>query len=105
MNKLLSKTLFAAIGLALSSTVALADKTELTVSSWLPEKTLFSQVEDKRVIIALPKEFTRVPSGEKLSIRFKWSDNMQDERNPIDWLVHGDTAPNGRALYRWVSPE
>ena len=36
MNKLLSKTLFAAIGLALSSTVALADKTELTVSSWLP---------------------------------------------------------------------
>ncbi len=76
-----------------------------TVSSWLPEKTLFSQVEDKRVIIALPKEFTRVPSGEKLSIRFKWSDNMQDERNPIDWLVHGDTAPNGRALYRWVSPE
>ena len=76
-----------------------------TVSSWLPEKTLFSQVEEKRVIIALPKEFTRVPSGERLSIRFKWSDNMQDERNPIDWLVHGDTAPNGRALYRWVSPE
>lgn len=36
MNKLLTKTLLAAMSLALTSTVALADKTELTVSSWLP---------------------------------------------------------------------
>ena len=61
-------------------------------------------MEEKRVIIGLPKEFIQAPADEKLRLRFKWSDNMQDENDPMDWLLHGDTAPNGRALYRWVSP-
>jgi hypothetical protein len=75
-----------------------------TVSNWRPLKTLFCKVEEKRVIIGLPKEFIQAPADEKLRLRFKWSDNMQDENDPMDWLLHGDTAPNGRALYRWVSP-
>ncbi len=29
-------------------------------------------------------------------LEFKWSDNMQDETDPLDWYVNGDVAPGGR---------
>ncbi len=31
-----------------------------------------------------------------LNIEFKWSDNMQEDDNPLDWYVNGDVAPGGR---------
>ena len=30
------------------------------------------------------------------NLEFKWSDNMQDETDPLDWYVNGDVAPGGR---------
>ena len=32
----------------------------------------------------------------KLDFEFKWSDNMQDEGNILDFYVNGDAAPGGR---------
>ena len=53
-------------------------------------------------MISLPVSLLQAKNGEKLRLRFKWSDNMQNENNPIDWIINGDAAPNGRALYRSV---
>lgn len=35
----------------------------------------------------------------KPNIEFKWSDNMQEEGNIMDFLLHGDVAPAGRFNY------
>ena len=37
--------------------------------------------------------------GSKLDFEFKWSDNMQDEGNLMDFYVNGDVAPGGRFNY------
>jgi len=34
--------------------------------------------------------------GEPLNFEFKWSDNMQEEGNIMDFYVNGDAAPDGR---------
>ncbi len=39
-------------------------------------------------------------AGDEFSLRFKWSDNRQT-KNAIDWLQHGDAAPNARFQYRY----
>ncbi len=31
-----------------------------------------------------------------LNFEFKWSDNMQDDTDPLDWYVNGDAAPGAR---------
>ena len=35
----------------------------------------------------------------KPNIEFKWSDNMQEDGNIMDFLLHGDVAPAGRFNY------
>lgn len=40
---------------------------------------------------------------ETIDIEFKWSDNMQEEGNIMDFLVHGDVAPLGRFNYVYRS--
>jgi len=35
------------------------------------------------------------------SFKFKWSDNMQDDNDPLDWYVYGDVAPGGRFNYMY----
>ncbi|MBL4831871.1 MAG: hypothetical protein JKY55_18565 [Aliivibrio sp.] len=34
-----------------------------------------------------------------INFEFKWSDNMQNFSDPLDWYVNGDTAPGGRFSY------
>ncbi len=34
--------------------------------------------------------------SDRLNFEFKWSDNMQDDLDPLDWYVNGDVAPGGR---------
>ena len=35
-------------------------------------------------------------SGKEINLEFKWSDNMQENGNIMDFYVNGDTAPGGR---------
>jgi hypothetical protein len=37
--------------------------------------------------------------GTPVDIEFKWSDNMQDDADPLDWYINGDVAPGGRFNY------
>jgi hypothetical protein len=41
------------------------------------------------------------PDRGPLDFRLKWIDNMQAEGDPLDSLVHGEAAPNGRFAYRY----
>ena len=38
-----------------------------------------------------------------LDFEFKWSDNMQDEGNIMDFYVNGDVAPSGRFNFRYAA--
>ena len=40
----------------------------------------------------------------KLNFEFKWSDNMQDEGNILDFYVNGDAAPGGRFNFVFTEP-
>lgn len=55
-------------------------------------------VYDKAIVISVPRELMEC-KGKKLDFEFKWSDNMQEEGNPMDFYVNGDVAPSARFNY------
>ena len=55
-------------------------------------------VYDKVIVISVPRELLG-SKGKKLDFEFKWSDNMQEEGNPMDFYVNGDVAPSARFNY------
>lgn len=38
---------------------------------------------------------------DKVRFDFKWADNVPDSGDGMDFLDHGDTAPNARFNYRY----
>jgi hypothetical protein len=65
--------------------------------TWQAKAMLPCTVEENRVIMALPRELL----GKRADVlRFKWSDHVPGN-DPLEWWTDGDTAPNGRAAYRY----
>jgi hypothetical protein len=56
-------------------------------------------VDDNRLMIRLPRAVLGLKADNALDFEFKWSDNMQDEGNIMDFYVNGDVAPGGRFNY------
>ena len=56
---------------------------------------------DNVLEIAVPKTMLGVTGD--VDFEFKWSDNMQDEGNVLDFYVNGDAAPGGRFNYIYTS--
>ena len=52
-------------------------------------------VEGNRMMITIPRS-SIADFSDRLNFEFKWSDNMQDDLDPLDWYVNGDVAPGGR---------
>lgn len=52
--------------------------------------------------IAVKKSLLNL-SPSNVDIEFKWSDNMQDEGNIMDFYVNGDAAPGGRFNYVYTT--
>ena len=50
------------------------------------------------MMLRIPRGLLGV-SDKALNFEFKWSDNMQDEGNLMDFYVNGDVAPGGRFNY------
>jgi hypothetical protein len=50
-------------------------------------------VEKNEMMIVIPLEKLGI---QKVNVEFKWSDNMQDDNDPLDWYLNGDAAPGGR---------
>lgn len=55
----------------------------------LAENKLIIKIERKAVF----------PNPKTLNFEFKWSDNMQNDNDPLDWYINGDAAPGGRFNY------
>ncbi len=68
--------------------------------AWQAQMTVPCTVTERRVVVALPRAALGLQPGGPLRLRFKWSDNVRGD-DPLAWLTDGDTAPNGRAAYRY----
>ena len=52
--------------------------------------------------IAVPRAALELEPGKgPIRISFKWADNVPESGDIMDFLDHGDTAPNGRFAYRY----
>jgi len=63
--------------------------------AWHDLKAVKSIVSGNEMMITVPREAAK-GSKAKLNFEFKWSDNMQDDAEPLDWYLNGDAAPGGR---------
>jgi hypothetical protein len=69
---------------------------------WKDAGTVKYVAEENKMMITIPRNdinaFTNM-----LNFEFKWSDNMQDEKDPLDWYLNGDVSPGGR--FNWIYSE
>ena len=56
-------------------------------------------VDREQLELAIPKALLGL-SGDAFTLQFKWSDNMQNDGDVMDFYLYGDTAPLGR--FCWV---
>ncbi len=49
------------------------------------------------------KSILGIPDDAELNFEFKWSDNMQEEGNIMDFYVNGDAAPGGRFNFVYIT--
>ncbi|MBE7065179.1 MAG: hypothetical protein E7384_05140 [Ruminococcaceae bacterium] len=56
------------------------------------------KVSGKVLQIAVPRSMLGL-TGNKIDFNFKWSDNMQEDGNILDFYSNGDVAPGGRFMF------
>jgi hypothetical protein len=67
-------------------------------SAWTNLATVTYTVLDNEMYITIPR--SQITNGsEAVDLEFKWSDNMQDDTEPLDWYINGDAAPGSRLCY------
>lgn len=74
---------------------AYVQKSRLNKWIWEDVGEARMEVEGRRMMIRVPRQMLGLKNV-PLRLEFKWSDNMQDEGNLMDFYVHGDVAPGGR---------
>jgi hypothetical protein len=67
-------------------------------ATWKKIKTVRYSVNGNQLMIVIPKKDIGLASS-SFRLEFKWSDNMQNDEDPLDWYVNGDAAPGGRFSY------
>ena len=73
---------------------------ERSLGGWEWEKTGDAEVrlEGSRLELKAPKAALGI-TGNSFRLEFKWSDNMQNDGDALDFYLYGDTAPMGRFNY------
>lgn len=66
-----------------------------TDGDWKDIQKVTSRVEGNRMMLTIPRK-ALANLSKTLNLEFKWSDNMQNDTDPLDWYVNGDVAPGGR---------
>ncbi|GAA4316146.1 hypothetical protein [Compostibacter hankyongensis] len=69
-----------------------------TGGRWKKTGTVRYRVRGREMMIILPRKAIGLSAG-PVNFEFKWSDNMQDDNDPLDWYINGDAAPGGRFNY------
>ncbi len=74
---------------------------EKSQASWYWEKVgdLDYAVLGNKMEIKVPKKMLGIDAAADFG--FKWSDNMQNENDIMDFWINGDVAPSGRFNYRY----
>ena len=77
---------------------------EKTAAAWDWKKSgeVDYAVNGNKLEIKVPKSMLDVNG--KMNFEFKWSDNMQQQGDIMDFWINGDAAPAGRLNYRYVEP-
>lgn len=57
----------------------------------------------KTLVVKIKRSVLAVTDDKLLNIEFKWSDNMQEEGNIMDFYVNGDAAPGGRFNFAYFT--
>lgn len=72
---------------------------EKNTSEWNWEKVGEADfnLSENKLEIRIPRSMLNLPK--KIDIEFKWSDNMQNDGDIMDFYVNGDVAPLGRYNY------
>ncbi|MBX3007059.1 MAG: hypothetical protein KF816_03425 [Melioribacteraceae bacterium] len=73
-----------------------------TGGEWKDLCSVKYEVNKNRMMITVPRKHISDFSLE-LNFEFKWSDNMQDSSDPLDWYLNGDAAPGAR--FNWIYSE
>ncbi|WP_423128735.1 T9SS type A sorting domain-containing protein [Gaoshiqia sp. Z1-71] len=75
---------------------------EKSKKDWEWHKTGAAQytVDETILVIKIKRSLLGITDDNLLDFEFKWSDNMQEDGNIMDFYVNGDVAPGGRFNYR-----
>jgi len=60
-------------------------------------------MDGKTLVLKIKRSILGVPDDKLLNFEFKWSDNMQEDGNIMDFYVNGDVAPGGRFNYHYFT--
>jgi len=69
---------------------------------WVTIQKVKYSMNGNQLMITIPRTLLNV-SGKALDLEFKWSDNMQDDNDPLDWYLNGDAAPGGRFNFMYTT--
>ena len=77
---------------------------EKNVAGWKWKKVarVNLRVVDKEIQLAVPRKalgLTKSPT--RVSLDFKWADNLQRPGDVMDFFLSGDVAPEGRFKFRY----
>jgi hypothetical protein len=56
-------------------------------------------INEKSLVLKMNASLLGIAQGDRLNFEFKWSDNMQEDGNIMDFYVNGDAAPGARFNY------
>ncbi len=64
--------------------------------TWTEADSVEYAVSGNALELKIPRSSLGLAPEDELDLEFKWSDNMQEEGNIMDFYVNGDAAPGGR---------
>jgi hypothetical protein len=70
--------------------------------NWTGVAEVSYRVAGDQLQIEIPRAALGLPDG-RVSLDFKWADNLQHPGDAMDFYVSGDTAPDGRLEFRYVA--
>ena len=86
-------------GLDGSGNYCLYRSTSNSSYSWTSLGTVLYFVSGNQMYVAMPKSLLWL--GDQITVDFKWADNVPANPDILDFIVNGDSAPNGRFNYRY----
>ncbi|MDP4276074.1 MAG: T9SS type A sorting domain-containing protein [Bacteroidota bacterium] len=74
---------------------------EKSTTSWNWQKSGSADyvINGKTLVIKVKRSLLGLTGSAPINFEFKWSDNMQEDGNIMDFYVNGDVAPGGRFNY------